>query len=279
MSQAIQPQPLGAPAGRAQPLVTVSEVTFWYGSKLILDNVSCRIEEGEFVSLIGASGCGKSTLLQLLDGVLEPAHGEIRVGGAPATVRDATRAMVYQNFALLPWRTVLRNVRLGLDYRRRDLSGRERDDLARHYLDRVGLAGTESLYPHQLSGGMQQRVGLARAFAVQPSLLLMDEPFGALDAQNAEILREEVRALVAEERRTVVFVTHNLDEALQLSDRVLLMGSSPGRICADIDLAGPKSDPDAWRHRHYGEHRARLWDFLKAEVTRAQRRVPERERR
>src|SRR5690606_38289525 len=208
------------------PLVTVSGLTFWYGSKLVLDNVSCHIQEGEFVSVIGASGCGKSTLLQLLDGVLRPTHGLVRIGGRPAERRDNSRAMVFQSFALLPWKTVLANVRLGLDYRRRDLSSKQRNEIARHYLARVGLSDSEHLYPYQLSGGMQQRVGLARAFAVQPSLLLMDEPFGALDAQNAEILREEVRALVKEENRSVVFVTHTLDEALQLSVRVLLMRSA-----------------------------------------------------
>jgi ABC-type nitrate/sulfonate/bicarbonate transport system ATPase subunit len=237
--------------------------------------VSCRVEEGEFVSVIGASGCGKSTLLQLLDGALRPGHGDITVGGHAATVRDNTRAVVYQNFALLPWKTVLRNVRLGLDYRRRDLPLSERDRLARHYLDRVGLSACASLYPYQLSGGMQQRVGLARAFAVRPALLLMDEPFGALDAQNAEILREEVRALVAEERRSVVFVTHNLDEALQLSDRVLLMSSSPGRIVEDISLVEPKSDETAWHREHYGAYRARLWDFLKSQVAMGQVRAVE----
>lgn len=244
-------------------------MTFWYGSKIILDDVSCRIEEGEFVSVIGASGCGKSTLLQLLDGALKPGHGTISVGGHSATVRDNTRAVVYQNFALLPWKTVIQNVRLGLDYRRRDLPAAEREQIARQYLGRVGLSASADLYPYQLSGGMQQRVGLARAFAVHPALLLMDEPFGALDAQNAEILREEVRALVAEERRSVVFVTHNLDEALQLSDRVLLMSSTPGRIVEDISLVKPKSDPEAWEHEHYGRYRSRLWEFLKSQVAAA----------
>jgi NitT/TauT family transport system ATP-binding protein len=195
----------------------------------------------------------------------------VLVRGRPAgAVRDNTRAMVFQNFALFPWKTVLDNVRLGLDYRRRDLSGKKRTEIARHYLDRVGLGAAERLYPYQLSGGMQQRVGLARAFAVQPEMLLMDEPFGALDAQNAELLREDLRALVAEEHRSVVFVTHNLDEALQLSDRILLMSSSPGRIFEDIPLAASKLDAERWAHGQQGQYRKRIWDFLKTEVASAQ---------
>ncbi|WP_344201997.1 ABC transporter ATP-binding protein [Pseudolysinimonas kribbensis] len=241
-------------------------MTFWYGSTLILDDVSCSIAEGEFVSVIGASGCGKSTLLQLLDGALRPGNGRVVIEGHDASKRDDSRAVVYQDFALMPWKTVAENVRLGLDYRRGDLRMKQREEIAHHYLDRIGLGRAAGMYPYQLSGGMKQRVGLARAFAVQPSILLMDEPFSALDAQNAEILREEVRGLVAEERRCVVFVTHNLDEALQLSDRILLMRSTPGRLAEDISLVEQKSDPVAWERIHYAEYRARLWEFLKGEV-------------
>jgi len=258
-------------SGAATPLVAVSDLTFWYGHSLILEDVSFEVHQGEFLSIIGASGCGKSTLLQLLDGILRPTEGVVLVHGRPADGRrDNTRAMVFQNFALFPWKTVLDNVRLGLDYRRRDLSGKERAQIARHYLDRVGLAAAERLYPYQLSGGMQQRVGLARAFAVQPELLLMDEPFGALDAQNAELLREDLRALVAEEHRSVVFVTHNLDEALQLSDRILLMSASPGRIYEDIPLAEFKVDAERWERDQQAQHRTRIWNFLRSEVTSAQ---------
>jgi NitT/TauT family transport system ATP-binding protein len=256
--------------GREEPSIAVSELTFWYGSNLILDDVSCTIEKGQFVSIIGASGCGKSTLLQLIDGALRPSFGRIEVDGRDATARSNSRGVVFQNFALLPWKTVLENVRLGLDYRRRDLSSAERTEIARRYIARVGLTRAEHQYPYQLSGGMQQRVGIARAFAVQPPVLLMDEPFGALDAQNAELLREDVRALVAEERRTVVFVTHNLDEALQLSDRILLMKANPGRIHEDISLVDVKRDPEAWEHKHYQEIRQRLWEFLKKDIAEAQ---------
>lgn len=260
-------------AHSAEAAVSVRGLTFWYGRNLIVDEITFEMEQGQFLAIIGASGCGKSTLLQLLDGALRPDGGTVSIGGRDLDVaKRSTRAMVYQNFALLPWKTVLHNVRLGLDYQRKDLSKRERTDIARRYVDRVGLGNAERLYPYQLSGGMQQRVGLARAFAVQPSILLMDEPFGALDAQNAEILREEVRGLVAEEHRSVVFVTHNLDEALDLADRVLLMSSSPGRIKEDILLTDLKKDDPNWVEVHYPEYRAKLWSFLKQEVERAQRR-------
>lgn len=250
--------------------VSVRDLTFWYGSTLIVDDISFDMEQGQFLAIIGASGCGKSTLLQLLDGALRPNAGTVRIGGEElGTAKGSSRAMVYQSFALLPWKTVLQNVRLGLDYRRKDLNKRERTEIARRYVYRVGLANAENLYPYQLSGGMQQRVGLARAFAVQPELLLMDEPFAALDAQNAEILREEVRVLATEEHRSVVFVTHNLDEALTLADRVLLMSSDPGRIEEDILLAPLKEDSKTWSE-HYSQYRAKLWSFLRQEVERAQ---------
>ena len=251
------------------PLVEVDSVSFAYGDTPILQDISCTVREGEFVSIIGASGCGKSTLLQILDGALRPAQGQVRVAGRPVSIRGSERAMVFQSFALLPWKTVLDNVRLGVDYRRRDLSRRQRDELARDYLSRVGLAKAAKLYPYQLSGGMQQRVGLARAFAVHPHLLLMDEPFGALDAQNAELLRDDVRTLVAQERRSVVLVTHNLDEALQLSDRILLLRAAPGRVEDDISVRELRADAGTWR-LEYDRHRERLWDFLKHEVAAAQ---------
>ncbi|HET6739924.1 MAG TPA: ABC transporter ATP-binding protein [Kribbella sp.] len=255
--------------GNDSPLVEVERVSFAYQDAAILEDISCTVDEGEFVSVIGASGCGKSTLLQILDGALRPDSGQVRVAGRPVATHHSDRAMVFQSFALLPWKTVLDNVRLGLDYRRRDLSRRERNELAAEYLDRVGLTRAAKFYPYQLSGGMQQRVGLARAFAVRPRLLLMDEPFGALDAQNAELLREEVRALVALEQRSVVLVTHNLDEALELSDRILLLRAAPGRVEEEIPVRELRADTAGWR-QSYDQHRERLWSFLKSEVAAAQ---------
>ncbi|WP_197024965.1 ABC transporter ATP-binding protein [Arthrobacter sp. UNC362MFTsu5.1] len=251
--------------------ISVDHVTFGYGKEVILQDISIDVVEGEFVSLIGPSGCGKSTLLSMFDGVVRPDVGTVRIFGSTVQETLKQRAMVFQNFALMPWKTVRENVLLGLNYRRTDLSKKERLELAREYINRVGLTHALDLYPHQISGGMQQRVGIARAFAVQPRLLLMDEPFGALDAQNAELLREDLLKLVAEERRTVVFVTHNLDEALQMSDRVLLMTARPGTIRDEVrpDF-GPKTSAE-YRER-YDSQRDLLWDHLKSEVLTVQAR-------
>lgn len=261
--------------GRATtpPAIEVSDVTFSYGETTIIDRVSFQVEEGEFLSLIGPSGCGKSTLLAMMDGVLEPDSGTVLIEGRTPNTGEGSRATVFQGFALMPWKTVLDNVALGLRYKRPDLSRTERADIAMEYLEKVGLASSARRYPRHLSGGMQQRVGLARAFAVQPRLLLMDEPFGALDAQNAEVLRDEVQALVEQEGRSVILVTHNLDEALQLSSRVLLMSAGPSTIRDDVSVELPSRDSPHYAAR-YDEYRTRLWSHLRDEVetTRARER-------
>jgi len=212
--------------GRGASLVEVSRLTFWYGTALVLEDVSFEVRQGEFLSIIGASGCGKSTLLQLLDGILKPTEGTVFVRGRRADGhRDNTRAMVFQNFALFPWKTVLDNVRLGLDYRRRDLSGRERTQIARHYIERVGLTAAERLYPHQLSGGMRQRVMIAMALACRPRVLIADEPTTALDVTiQAEIL-DLLRRLQQETGMSMIFITHNLGIVAQIADRVMVMYS------------------------------------------------------
>lgn len=249
----------------ASPILEVRSVSFGYGAETIIDDVSFSGYPGDFISIIGPSGCGKSTLLTLLDGMVQPQLGQVLVNGTAPAPGEPSRSMVFQNFALMPWKTVIDNVELGLRYRRRDLSKKARYEIAREYLDKVGLSRSADLYPRHLSGGMQQRVGLARAFAVQPQILLMDEPFGALDAQNAEILREDVHALVAQEQRTVVFITHNLDEALQLSNKILLMTAGPGRIreSVDIDLPEPGTPEHATEYERYRSH---LWTHLRQEV-------------
>ena len=257
-----------------EPVIRIEKVCFGYGTKLVIDNVDVDIDAGQFVSLIGPSGCGKSTLLAMLDGMASPDSGSILVNGQAPRPGDPDRAMVFQNFALMPWKTVLSNVELGLRYRRPELAKKGRREIARHFLDKVGLSSAADLYPHNLSGGMQQRVGLARAFAVEPSIMLMDEPFGALDAQNAEILREELRSLVAEENRTIVFVTHNLDEAIQLSDRILLMSAGPSRIRDDIRVELPEVHSAEYVSR-YDRYREHLWDHLRHEVETVQQRERE----
>ena len=173
-----------------------------------LSDVSLSIRENEFVSIIGPSGCGKTTLLKMIDGLIPYDSGRIVINGKPVTAPGPDRAVVFQSFALLPWRTVLANVEFSLELRQ--LSREERAKTARDYLKRVGLADFENHYPHELSGGMQQRAGLARALAVNPTILLMDEPFGAVDAQTRQLLQEELLELWQRERKTVIFITHSM---------------------------------------------------------------------
>ncbi|RLV57373.1 ABC transporter ATP-binding protein [Aeromicrobium phragmitis] len=247
-------------------VLEVDDISFAYGGHLVLREINMQVERGEFVSIIGPSGCGKSTLLALIAGMRTAVVGNINFEAGSGT----QRAVVFQDFALLPWKNVLANVSMGLAYQRRDLSRREREEIARKYIDLVGLRGFEKKFPYQISGGMRQRVGIARALAVEPEVLLLDEPFASIDAQNAEILRKELRDLVNEQGRTAVMVTHNLDEALYLSDRILLMGTRPGCVREDVvvDLPHPRG-PEMQNpadQRRYQELRSRLWEHLIQEV-------------
>jgi NitT/TauT family transport system ATP-binding protein len=199
-----------------------------------LDRVSLSIREGEFVSVVGPSGCGKTTFLNIVDGLLRPTSGEIIVDGTRVSEPGPDRAVVFQDASLLPWRTVLGNVTYGLECQNRPM--REAQDRARHFIDMVGLSGFEQHYPHELSGGMQQRVNLARALVMDPQLLLMDEPFAALDAQTREAMQEELIEITLKAKKTVLFITHQIDEAVYLSDRVIVFSSRPGRVKADIAI-------------------------------------------
>lgn len=252
--------------------VKVENAYFAYGSKLILEDISFEIEPGQFVAIIGPSGCGKSTLLKIVQGLLSPNFGAAEIDGEVVAGPYGDRAMIFQHFALLPWLTVLKNIALSLKYQ--GIPESDRVGTARRYLKLVGLEGSEELYPQQLSGGMQQRVGIARAFASEPSVLLLDEPFGALDAQNAEIMREELSRMVRHEGKTAIMVTHNLDEALGLTDRVLVMGARPGVIAEDVpvgDSRGSLSDHDWSGSDVYRDLRERLWSVLRNEVLRTQK--------
>lgn len=257
---------------RSDTVMEVRDVSFAYPGKLVLSDVSFTVGRGEFVSLIGPSGCGKSTLMMVLAGLLRPQAGSVLAEGRPVDGPSGDRAMVFQSFALLPWMSALRNVMMGSAYRRNGRSRAHLREEARRYLELVGLPDAQDRFPHQLSGGMQQRVGLARAFAAQSEILLMDEPFAAIDAQNAEILREELRDMVARESRTIVFVTHNMDEALFLSDRVILMGTDPGRIAEEVTIELPQHrgvDTGTPEERlRYGEYRSQIWSHLRREVRR-----------
>jgi NitT/TauT family transport system ATP-binding protein len=228
-----------------------------------LDGVSFDIAPGEFVAITGQSGCGKTTLLRVLLGLTPATGGVLEVSGVPVRGCDHKRAMVFQNAELLPWRTALSNVALGLETK--GVPAAERQRIARQYLNLVGLKDAETKRPDQLSGGMKQRVGLARALAVDPDILLMDEPFGALDAHTREGLQAELIRLHEEVRKTVVFITHDLDEAVLLSDRVLVM--APGGKLAeivDIPIPRPRTDPELIRTLPvFVEKRYHIWLTMK----------------
>ncbi len=199
-----------------------------------LDGISLGINEGEFVSIVGPSGCGKTTFLWIVDGLLAPTRGEVLVDGKPVTKPGPDRAVVFQDASLIPWRTVLKNVVYGLECA--GVAKREAEDRARHFTDMVGLGGFENHYPYELSGGMQQRVNLARALVMDPAILLMDEPFAALDAQTREVMQEELLGIWQRAKKTVLFITHQIDEAIYLSDRVVVFSARPGRIKDIVDI-------------------------------------------
>ncbi|GGM16657.1 ABC transporter ATP-binding protein [Nakamurella endophytica] len=208
---------------------------------LVLDDISFDVPPGAFVSIVGASGCGKSTLLRIFAGLVRPTNGHAELGGRPITDADAHKGMVFQEDAVFPWLTVRQNVEYALRARRTDRS--RRGGIAREWIDRVGLTGFEDAYPRQLSGGMRKRVDLARIYASDPEVLLMDEPFGALDAQTRLKLQEELLQLWEQRRKTVLFVTHDLDEAVYLSDLVVVLAARPGRVASihPIDIPRPRT--------------------------------------
>ena len=215
---------------------------------LVLDDVSFSVGAGEFVSALGPSGCGKTTLARIIVGLEDVAAGSVLIGGRPAGPPGPDRCLVFQHYALLPWRTVLGNVELAMEIQGvpRDERGRR----ARRFIELVGLTGFETRYPHQLSGGMQQRTGLARALAAEPRMLIMDEPFGALDAQMRTLLQDELLRISDLMKVTVLFVTHSIDEAVYLSDRVLVFSARPGRPVAELTVDLPKPRWEGARSSH-----------------------------
>jgi NitT/TauT family transport system ATP-binding protein len=230
-----------------------------------LKGVDLDVRPGEFVSLIGPSGCGKTTLLKIVDGLIPYDEGQVLVEGRRISSPGPERAVVFQTFALLPWLTARENVAFGLRLRglAKDRAGRTADE----HLEMVGLKGFEDRFPRQLSGGMQQRVGLARALAVDPDILLMDEPFGSIDAQTRTILQNDLLRIWDAARKTVLFVTHAMDEAVFLSDRVAIMATRPGRIAEimTIDLARPRTDATRKEPR-FVELTTHVWDRLRAMI-------------
>ena len=211
----------------------------------VLKDVNLTVEENEFVVILGPGQCGKSTLLRIIAGLETPSDGTVTVDGAPVTGPGADRGLVFQGYMLFPWKTVLGNVEMGPKLN--NISGEERRDIAMHYIKLVGLSGFEHHYPHQLSGGMKQRVGIARAYANKPRVMLLDEPFGQLDAQTRIFMEQETERIWQTDKRTVIFVTNNTDEALFLGDRIISMeGKLPGKVqkTYTVDLPRPRDLTD-----------------------------------
>ncbi len=232
-----------------------------------LRDVTLSVERGEFLTILGPSGCGKTTLINVVAGLLPPAAGTISVAERPVTGPGRERAMVFQEYALMPWLTVWRNVAFGLE-----LQGRMKEPGAREkvqrFIDLVGLQGFEKSYPHELSGGMRQRVGLARALVTEPQILLMDEPFAAVDAMTREVMQSELERIIAQTGQTVIFITHSIDEAIALGDRIVVISARPGQIreIIPVPLPRPRWEYDVKAHPEFVPLRERAWGLLQREV-------------
>jgi NitT/TauT family transport system ATP-binding protein len=246
------------------PIVSIRNVHKTYpGGVEALNNITLDFPEGKLTTLLGPSGCGKTTLLKIIAGLLKATSGEVLVEGRAVTGPGPERAFVFQDFALMPWATVMRNVAFGLELR--GVARSEREAVAARYIERVGLKGFEKKYPHELSGGMRQRVGLARALAVNAKVLLMDEPFSAVDEQTRRKFQEDMLELVANERRTFIFVTHSIEEAVYVSDRIVLLHRRPSRVHAIIEPNISRSvDPEQIRRQpQYLDAVENIWQSLK----------------
>lgn len=228
----------------------------------VLKDFDLQVREGEFLSILGPSGCGKSTYLNILAGLAKKTGGTLEIDGMPLQGINRNQGVVFQGYALLPWRSVLDNIAVGLEIR--GVSKAERRERAREYLDLVGLTGFATRFPHELSGGMRQRVAIARSLVYEPDVLLMDEPFAALDAQTRESLQDELLRIWDLHKKTIVFITHSLDEAIFLSDRVAVMTPRPGRIreIIDIDLERPRL-PQVRNSHEFVHLRQRAWASLR----------------
>ncbi|HEV8306718.1 MAG TPA: ABC transporter ATP-binding protein [Methylomirabilota bacterium] len=251
-----------------EPIVEVREVGKIYAAGVeALRDVNLAAPAGRLTTFLGPSGCGKTTLLKIVGGLVPPSRGEVRVKGMPVTGPGPERAFVFQDFALLPWASVLRNVAFGLELR--GVPRAERDEIARRQIADVGLAGFEASYPHQLSGGMRQRVGLARALAVDADIILMDEPFSSVDEQTRRQFQEDLLDLLRRRQKTVLFVTHSIEEAVYLSDQIVLLSPRPGTVSRVIQPAidrGRRSPEEIRRDKNYLDGVEEIWQVLKRYV-------------
>ena len=253
--------------GTASPILLADRIgkkfegSHHQGSAALAD-VSLAVRAHEFVSVVGPSGCGKSTFLRIVAGLDHQSSGTIKVNGREISGPGADRGMVFQEYALLPWKTVLANVAFGLQLKKMPKAERER--VARRYIDLVGLTGFEAQHPHQLSGGMRQRAAVARALANNPAILLMDEPFAAIDALTRKRLQEELTEICAVEKMTVLFVTHSVEEAIFLSDRVIVLSGCPGRVVSElpVDMKRPRRWETVLKEKQFSELRAALLSSL-----------------
>lgn len=238
-----------------------------------LRDITLTVKRGEFVVLVGPSGCGKTTFINAISGLVEPWEGTVEVNGKPVTGPGPDRAMVFQDYALMPWRTVESNVRMPFELQKLGLSKQEMDERVARFLDLVNLTGFEKSYPYELSGGMKQRVGIARALVCEPDILLADEPFAAVDAMTREAMQSELERIVSNTGQTVVFITHSIDEAITLADRVVVISFRPGRIkeIVDINLPRPRFDYDLKTHPDYGRLYDHIWRLVKDEAFQAAR--------
>ena len=235
---------------------------------LALDDVSLEVGNREFVALLGPSGCGKSTLLYLIGGFLPVEAGSILVDGKPVTEPGPDRGIVFQHFALFPWKTVRGNILYGLE--RQGMPKEEREKRAMDFIELVGLGGFEDSYPSQLSGGMKQRTAIARTLAFDPNILLMDEPFGALDAQTRGLMQAELLRIWQRTPKTVIFVTHDVQEAVFLADRVAVMSARPGRIKTIVDTKFEKNDESVFKEKAFVDKVDELWNLVREEAIKAQ---------
>ena len=247
-------------------IVEVRGISKSYGDVEALRGIDLDFPRGKLTSLLGPSGCGKTTLLKIIAGLVEADAGTVAVNGRTVSKPGPERAFVFQDFALLPWATVLRNVAFGLELRGKAVA--EREKIARHHIGEVGLSGFEDKYPHELSGGMRQRVGLARALSVDADVLLLDEPFSAVDEQNRRKFQEDLIRLRTNQNKTFIFVTHSIEEAVYISDRIVLLSPRPGRISQIIEPEIDRSvDPDLiHRDKHYLDTVEEIWQGLKQYV-------------
>ncbi|NNF77348.1 MAG: ABC transporter ATP-binding protein [Rhizobiales bacterium] len=262
----IDDAPAAPEAAGVDNAVSVRGVSKTYGEVEALKDLSLDFPRGQLTSLLGPSGCGKTTLLKIIAGLLEPNSGEIEVNGQPVTGPGPDRAFVFQDFALLPWASVIRNVAFGLELR--GVAKPEREEVAHKYIADVGLGGFEDAYPHELSGGMRQRVGLARALSVDAQVLLMDEPFSAVDEQTRRKFQEDLLSLVQNENKTFIFVTHSIEEAVYVSDQIAILLPRPSRVSEIIRPSGfrHKGADTIRRDTEYLDIVDRIWASLRSYV-------------